>query len=127
MKKNFLAMMAAFVSVCLFLTLAPPQLKSAALSCMDGDCQAPPHVCYFIFYIEKRQWLADARTIMAGIRYLFDSHETDTIMPTNIVPDYFNPPVTNDGLKQVSVVTMNTNVTGRFKASQPRSNRNRPL
>ena len=37
-------------------------------------------VSYFRFYIEKRQWLADSRTIFAGIHYLYEFHgnEEDT-------------------------------------------------
>ena len=31
-------------------------------------------VSYFRFYIEKRQWLADSRTLLAGIHYLYESH-----------------------------------------------------
>jgi hypothetical protein len=84
MKKHFLTMMPACASVCLFLTLALPQHKCIGLSGINGNSQAPPRVSYFIFYIEKRQWLADARTIVAGIRYWYESYATDTIVATNI-------------------------------------------
>jgi hypothetical protein len=94
MKKHFLTMMAALVSVCLFLTLALPQFRSTGLSLASGDSQPPPRASYISLYLEKRQWLADARTILAAIRYLYASRATNTIIPMHIVraPHWLFPP-----------------------------------
>jgi hypothetical protein len=85
MKKLFPTMMAAGVSLCLFLTLAHPPCKRATLPFANADSDPPPRVSYFTFYINKCQWLADARTILAALRYLCESRATNTIIPTNNV------------------------------------------
>jgi hypothetical protein len=74
MKQHFLSTTAVFVVVSFFLTLAAAQFECTGLSSIGADSKARQHVSYFSFYIEKRQWLADARTILACIRYLRESH-----------------------------------------------------
>ena len=85
MKKFFPTMMAALVSVCLFLTFADAPCQRTGLSFVNGASDPPPRVSYFSFYINKGQWLADARTILAAIRYLCESRATNAIASTNDV------------------------------------------
>ena len=42
----------------------------AAIPIMAAAVGPAKDASYFRFYVEKRQWLADARTIGAGIRYM---------------------------------------------------------
>lgn len=69
MKKLIPAMIAAFMLVCLFVGLAPTLLKTAGLTRARWNSLVGREG----FYFQKRQWLADLRTIMAAIRFLYAS------------------------------------------------------
>jgi hypothetical protein len=63
---NIMALAIVLMSVLIAIT---PALPIAAI--LKGPAE---DVSYFRFYIEKRQWLADSRTLLAGIHYLYESH-----------------------------------------------------
>jgi hypothetical protein len=95
-KQHFLSTTAAFVAVSFFLALATPQFECTGLSSIGADSQATQHVSYFSFCIQKRQWLADARTILACIRYLRESH----VISCRQDDDITDPARTEDALPQ---------------------------
>jgi hypothetical protein len=76
MKKRIRTVLAALVSVCLFMTFGAPLLKDTRLAWINWDSLTPRHD----FYFEKRIWLADARTIMSAFHYLSHSGAAN---PTN--------------------------------------------
>jgi hypothetical protein len=81
MKKHIRTMTAALVSACLFVAMAPHQLRGTCLGWINRDAPASQHVSYFCFYIEKRQWLADVRTIAAAIAYLYETRASEATIP----------------------------------------------
>jgi hypothetical protein len=88
MKKHIRKMIAALVSACLFAAMAPPQLGGTCLGQIDREAPASLHVSYFWFYIEKRQWLADARTIAEGIVYLYETRASEASIPVTPSIDF---------------------------------------
>jgi hypothetical protein len=79
------------------ITFLPLNLKALAIVLMSVVIAVAPalpitaapkgsanDVSYFRFYMKKRQWLADARTIVAGIFYLCESPATEATVPLNL-------------------------------------------
>jgi hypothetical protein len=60
MKKSILKAIGVLVFVCLMLIFTPRLLNLDSLSLRHN------------FYFGKGQWLADARTIVAAVRYLYE-------------------------------------------------------
>jgi hypothetical protein len=81
MKKPIRTILAALVSVCLLAAMVPPRLSGVCMDWIDRDSPGAQHVSYFCFYIEKRQWLADVRTIAAGIGYLYETRASGANIP----------------------------------------------
>jgi len=63
--------MKAWATVLMYVVIA----IAAALPITAAPKESAKVVSYFRFYMEKRQWLADARTILACVHYLRESHE----------------------------------------------------
>ena len=81
MKKRIRSAMAALVCVCLFLVLSPNLFRDSGLAWFNWDSVTGPRN----FYFAKRQWLADARTIAAAIRYLYESNIASPANPMEVV------------------------------------------
>jgi hypothetical protein len=79
MKKQILTVIAALVFVCAW--LAPTMLKNTGLAWINWDFPGG----HDGFYFKKRQWLADFRTIVAAVRYLYESHTASSTNPLIIV------------------------------------------
>jgi hypothetical protein len=78
------AAMAALVAACLCLKFTPPLLDNTRLAWSNWKSQTARHNFLF-FYFSKRQWLADARTVVAGIRFLFLSVTASPANPMEVV------------------------------------------
>jgi hypothetical protein len=92
MKKRNLAVMAALAAVCLWVKLTPPLRDYTSLVWGNWNSQTARHN-YYYFYFSKRQWLADARTMLAGFRFLLLSvtaSPTNPMAAVNIPP---SPPI----------------------------------
>ena len=84
MKKCILALMAALVTVCLSMELTPPLLSNTSPAWSAWNFQTARHNFYY-FYFSKRQWLADARTVVAAIRFLYLSATARPANPMEVV------------------------------------------
>jgi hypothetical protein len=80
MKRTILKVIAGLVLVAVILDHNPRPLESASRDWMNSN-PAPPRRD---FYFAKRQWLADARTIEAGIYYLYESGSDSPTSPMNV-------------------------------------------
>jgi hypothetical protein len=80
MKPRILTICAALVSLCLFIELSPPTPQNTRLSWINLDFLPGRNS----FYFKKRQWLADARTILAGVHYLYESRAASQINPGDV-------------------------------------------
>jgi hypothetical protein len=80
MKKRIGSVMAAILGVCLFVVFSPTVRQSIGFTWMNRDSLARPRHYYFA----TRQWLADARTIMAAFRYLYESAVTNPLSPVEL-------------------------------------------
>jgi len=81
MKTFLLKVIAVLVFVCLMLNFTPTLLKDTSLAWINVDSLSLRHN----FYFGRGQWLADARTVMAGIRYLYQSGLASPTNPGNSV------------------------------------------
>jgi hypothetical protein len=79
MKKRTRSVMAAVAGLCLLAALSPHLFRDSGFTRFGWDSLTGPHN----FYFAKRQWLADARTIGAGFRYLCDSLLAGPAIPAN--------------------------------------------
>ena len=92
MKQRILTILAALVCLCLILELSPPSLTGLNS-----------------FYFAKRQWLADARTIVAGVRYLYESRMAYQTNSTDVANVPHSPPIrpaistTSSGVAELKV------------------------
>jgi hypothetical protein len=68
MKQRILTVFVALVSAFFFIKLSPATLQNGRLAWINWDSLTGKHS----FYFKKRQWLADVRTIAAGVRYLYE-------------------------------------------------------
>jgi hypothetical protein len=84
MKQRILLVMTALVCLCLLLQLSPSPLENTRLSWINWQSLTGRNN----FYFKKRQWLADIRTIAAGVRFLYESR---TAGPANLL-DVVNAP-----------------------------------
>ena len=82
MKKRIPTMIVALVLVCFLLELAPTVLRSTGLAEVKWDSLVGRHG----FYFQKRQWLADLRTIMAAFHYLCTSHPAAPLSFVDVPP-----------------------------------------
>lgn len=89
MKTSILKVVAAIVFVCCLLNFTAPLLKNTSPAWINLDSLSLRHN----FYFGKGQWLADARTIMAGIRYLYRSTFASPTNQMNVgsIPDWLDP------------------------------------
>jgi hypothetical protein len=87
MKKRIRSAMAPLVCVGLFLVLSPNVFKECGIPWFNWDSVTGPRN----FYFTKRQWLADARTIAAAIRFLYESNIGSQANPMEVV-DLPHPP-----------------------------------
>jgi hypothetical protein len=69
MKTTFLKITAALALACLLLSSSPAMLKNTGLNWIIPSSLSLRNN----FYFGKRQWLADARTVMAAVRYLYQT------------------------------------------------------
>jgi len=81
MKQRILTVFAALVSLGLFIKLSSPPLQDTKLAWINWDSLTGRNN----FYFKKRQWLADARTIAAGVRYLYESRTASQINTIDVV------------------------------------------
>jgi len=88
MKKRIPTVVAALVFVCFLIGLAPIMLRTTGLVWINRDSLVGRHG----FYFKKRQWLADLRTVMAALRYLYTSHPASQTSPVSMM-DAPQPPV----------------------------------
>jgi hypothetical protein len=84
MKTSILKAIAVLVFVCLMLEFTPPLFQNTRLLWNNPNSFSVRHN----FYFGKRQWLADARTIVAGIRYLYQARSAGA---TNSVHEATSP------------------------------------
>jgi hypothetical protein len=85
MKTFTLRLIATVVLACAMATVAPNLLKNSSLAGIRPESSPARHN----FYFGKRQWLADARTFMAAVSFVYRSHvgyESNGIRNTNSVP-----------------------------------------
>jgi hypothetical protein len=75
MKKRVLSEMAALVILCLFAVFSQSPFKNFVFTRNSVDSRSEPRRSY----IARRQWLADTRTIVAAIRYLYESRNSNPI------------------------------------------------
>jgi hypothetical protein len=80
MRQRILTILAALVSLCLFVKLSSPQLQNTRLAWINWGSLTGRNN----FYFAKRQWLADARTIVAAVRYLCESSAATRINPMDV-------------------------------------------
>jgi hypothetical protein len=73
--------MAAVAGLCLFVALNPNLLNNSGFNWKNRNSPTGPHN----FYFAKRQWLADARTVVAAIRYLYQSSTASPANPAEVV------------------------------------------
>jgi hypothetical protein len=88
MKTFLLKVIAALVFVCLLLNFTPALLKDTSLAWINVDSLSLRRN----FYFGKGQLLADARTVLAGIRYLYQSGLASPTNPGNSVSSPRLPP-----------------------------------
>jgi hypothetical protein len=89
MKKRVRSVLAAVVSLGLFLVLTPNLFRDSGFSWIDWDSVTGSRTYYFA----RRQWLADARTIVAAIQYLYESSTSTPANPTDVVNVPHPPPL----------------------------------
>jgi hypothetical protein len=87
MKQRIFTLMAALVTLCLFIELSPPSLQNTSLSWINWDSLTGRNN----FYFRKRQWLADARTIVAGVRFLYECGTATQSDPMDVVEAIHSP------------------------------------
>jgi hypothetical protein len=80
MKNRILTVFAALVSLGLFLELSPHTLQNTRLAWINLDFLSQ----HDHFYFKKRQWLADARTVVAGIRFLYERRTASQNNPLDV-------------------------------------------
>jgi hypothetical protein len=88
MKKRILTVFAALVSAFLFIVMSPGTFHSGRLAWINWDGMTGGHS----FYFKKYQWLADARTIAAGVRYLYEDRMVGQNRPMDVVKAPYSPP-----------------------------------
>jgi len=66
MRHRMMIILGAMLFLGIFLELSPRALKNTKLSWLSLDNVGGPDN----FYFKKRQWLADARTLVEGVRFL---------------------------------------------------------
>jgi hypothetical protein len=81
MKQRILIVTTALVSLCLFIHFSPPPLANTRLGWINWQSLTGGSN----FYFKRRQWLADVRTIAAGVRYLYESRTASQIEPADVV------------------------------------------
>jgi len=81
MKKRIRSLLAALVCGGLLLVLSPNLFRDSGFTWIKWDAITGPHNYYFA----KRQWLADARTIAAAVRYLYESSTYSRTNPIEVV------------------------------------------
>jgi hypothetical protein len=81
MKTFILKVFAALAVAGLMLSFSPSLLKNTSLAWINLDSLSMRHN----FYFGKRQWLADARTIMAAVRYLCQARSADPSSPMDAI------------------------------------------
>jgi hypothetical protein len=92
MKKRNLAAMAALVALWLCISLTPPLRNFTSLAWNNWN-PSTARRNFYCFYLSKRQWLADARTIVAGIRFLYESAKASPTNPVDVVNVRHWPPL----------------------------------
>src|SRR5580658_3467067 len=80
MKQRILTLMAALMTLCLFLELSPPSARNTSLAWVHWDSLTGRDN----FYFKKRQWLADARTIVAGVHFLYECETAKSTDSMNV-------------------------------------------
>jgi hypothetical protein len=80
MKQRILTILTALVCLALFVELSSPSLQNTRLAWINLDWLTGKDN----FYFKKRQWLADARTIAAGVRFLYESRTVSHIDPMDV-------------------------------------------
>jgi hypothetical protein len=89
MKKGIRSVMAAVAGLCLFVALNPNLLNNSGFNWNNRNSLSRSHN----FYFAKRQWLADARTVVAAIRYLYQSSAASPTNPAEVVTIPHQPPL----------------------------------
>ena len=64
----------------MFVELSQPALQNTKLAWVNMDWLTGSDN----FYFKKRQWLADARTIVAGVRFLYESRKSGEVIPADL-------------------------------------------
>jgi hypothetical protein len=88
MKQRILTVFAALASLWLLVELSPPPLQNTKLAWINWDFLTGRNS----FYFKKRQWLADARTIVAVVHYLYESRTSGQINPIDVANVPHSPP-----------------------------------
>jgi hypothetical protein len=92
MKKTFLKVTAAVVLACLLLNIMPSLVSNTGLSWLGTDSLS----LRGNFYFARRQWLADARTLVAAARYLYQTTSFGPTNSTGVVSMTFLPLMRSD-------------------------------
>jgi hypothetical protein len=88
MKRRILTVFAALVSAFLIMELSPATLQNGRLAWINRDGLTGGQS----FYFRKYQWLADARTIAAGVRYLYEFRTSGQSDAMEVVKAHSSPP-----------------------------------
>jgi hypothetical protein len=104
MKQRILTVFVALVSAFFFIKLSPATLQNGRLAWINWDSLTGKHS----FYFKKRQWLADVRTIAAGVRYLYEDRMAGQNRPMDVVKAASSPPTR----LEVSTNHLGSNGTG---------------
>jgi hypothetical protein len=73
MKQRVVTICLVLVSMGVFLGLAPRAFENTGLAWLNWDSLLGRHS----FYFKQRQWLADARTVVAGFEFLLEFRRTN--------------------------------------------------
>jgi len=81
MKTSILKVIAVVVFVCVLVGFTPTLLQNTSVAWMNADSVSMRRN----FYFGKRQWLADARTLVAAARYLYQATSANASNTINVV------------------------------------------
>jgi hypothetical protein len=100
MKHRILTVLAALICLGLFVELSQPMVQNTKLSWVNLDWLFGRDN----FYFKKRQWLADARTVVAGVRFVCETREFSDTSPTDVASGPHPLPIRNDNSTNFSSI-----------------------
>ena len=80
MKRRIRSALAALAFAGFFLVLSPSLFKECGIPWFNWDCVTGPNN----FYFTKRIWLADARTLVAAVRFLYEFNNPPAAIPAEV-------------------------------------------